>query len=101
MNALVAIFTVISFLFIHSVNTGNVNCIDKAVRLNYRLFFLLFFAEIPQDVHEKYIQSYNQWQNVKTLWMNSYQYTSGTSSWSGYRTSTIIFVLNGEVSDRE
>ncbi|CAF1352018.1 unnamed protein product, partial [Rotaria sordida] len=58
-------------------------------------------TDIPRDINEKYIRSYNQWQHVKKLWNNSYQYTSEKSSWTGYRSSTTIFVLNGEVVGRE
>ncbi|CAF1302908.1 unnamed protein product [Rotaria sordida] len=78
MKKLVIIFTVISLLLIYIVDT-----------------------DIPRDINEKYIRSYNQWQHVKKLWNNSYQYTSGRSSWTGYRSSTTIFVLNGEVVGRE
>ncbi|CAF1130072.1 unnamed protein product, partial [Rotaria sordida] len=60
MKTLMIIFTVISFLLIHIVDT-----------------------DIPRDINEKYIRSYNQWQHVKKLWNNSYQYTSGRSSWTG------------------
>ena len=101
MKSLITILIVISLVLFNVVHTGNGDLIDTPIRIKSSFCFILLLLDIPEDIYKKYNQSYNQWQIVKRQWNNSYQYTSGTSSWTGHRTTITMFIQNGEVNDRE
>lgn len=67
------------------------------------LFVAAILVSCKKDKIEyanEFEKSFKAWTDFKSISNNSYQYTTGTVSWTGYSTETTITVLNGKVINR-
>lgn len=66
-------------------------------------FFLILFGFGCQKTNgfkSEFDKSYRAWLSFRKSCNNTYQYTRITSSWTGFKTSTTLFVENGVVVKR-